>query len=385
MPPSKNANRGVTTFRGVDPQNSTKLAQIFATHGYHLSKFTLSDGTEITTDQCVQVATGEDLSNTSAPNEMWFAEILDIKTDQRHSAKRKHVYVRIRWFYTPYNLDHYHKTVGKANTCRFGRNEMILSDHIQVIPVAWIVRKARILFFDEEDGNNGAIQITPKDRWYRYHFKTGQGRMVTRKNQSLPRAGCGMPGCELRYSPEDEIQRFCPRWLCREWWHEECLRNREHVEPFSVYSLLRMLQGTPGFGGADDAADGETLVDNSNTLDVDEEFDEELASICSNLLSILKDIERDLIRSKDFEEKNLNLAPTILKNFSDFERIEKVLWCARSPIVRGKEYGVVGTGDLVAKARAILRETAESECWPTEERVAPFAASFKRIYSTIEQ
>jgi hypothetical protein len=51
MPPSKNANRGVTTFRGVDPQNSTKLAQIFATHGYHLSKFTLSDGTEITTDQ----------------------------------------------------------------------------------------------------------------------------------------------------------------------------------------------------------------------------------------------------------------------------------------------------------------------------------------------
>jgi hypothetical protein len=44
---------------------------------------------------------------------------------------------------------------------------MILSDHIQVIPVAWIVRRARILFFDEEDGNNGGIQITPKDRWYR--------------------------------------------------------------------------------------------------------------------------------------------------------------------------------------------------------------------------
>ncbi|CAE6363706.1 unnamed protein product [Rhizoctonia solani] len=113
-PPPRGASRGSITFSDIDPGDWEKLGQIFAIHGSRLSKFTLSDGTEITTDECVQVATGEDFSNTSAPNEMWFAEIMDIKTDRKHSTRRKDVYVRIRWFYTPYNLDNYHKTVGKA-------------------------------------------------------------------------------------------------------------------------------------------------------------------------------------------------------------------------------------------------------------------------------
>ncbi|KAG8688668.1 hypothetical protein FRC11_004988 [Ceratobasidium sp. 423] len=280
MPPSRNARRGSISFRDIDPTDWEKLGQVFAIHGVRQPKFALSDGTDITTDECVQIATGEDFSETSAPNEQWFAEILDIKSDNKHASDRK----------------------------------------------------------------------------------------------DLPSAGCGLKGCGLRYAPDDEIQRFCPRWLCREWWHEECLRNREHARPFTAYSLLRMLRGTPGFLGADDAADDETPVDNADSLDTDEEFDLELASICSDTLDTLKDIEQNLIRFKDYQDKNLSVTNDILRNEDHFLAIEKILWCARSPIVRGKEYGIVGTGDLVTKARNILKYTAESSNWPSPDMLAPFAS-----------
>ncbi|KAJ1307995.1 hypothetical protein OPQ81_002068 [Rhizoctonia solani] len=149
----------------------------------------------------------------------------------------------------------------------------------------------------------------------------------------------------------------------------------EFVRPFTAYALLHMLRGTPGFGGADDAADDETPVDNTNSLDIDEEFDLELASICSSTLESLRDIERTLIRAKDFQDKNLDLDQSVLRNENHFLNIEKIIWCARSPIVRGREYGVVGTGELVSKARSILKYTAESTNWPVDPDVLALFAS----------
>ncbi|KAH7341328.1 hypothetical protein B0J17DRAFT_714517 [Rhizoctonia solani] len=377
MPPSRNARHTPVSFRDIDPTDWEKLEKIFPVHGVRLPKLTLGDGTEITTDDCVQIASGDDFSETSAPNEVWFAEVLDIKSDNKQVSDREEIFVRIRWFYTPYSqraesilrtdmilikphpftdLDHYRRTVGNS------KNEVVLSNHMQVIPAIWIVRKVRILCFNEEDKSNRGDYIGPKDRWYRYHFKIGWDRIVTRKNQMLPPAGCGLSGCGLRYSPDEEVQRFCPRWLCRQWWHEECLRNREFVQPVTPYSLLHMIHGTPGFRGADDAADDETPVDTTG-LEVDEEFDHEIATICSTTFEELGKLERDVIRIKDFEDKNLALPLSVLKEEDHYRKIEKILWCARSPIVRGKEHGVVGTGDLVTKARNILKHKAESGTW----------------------
>ncbi|EUC56904.1 BAH domain protein [Rhizoctonia solani AG-3 Rhs1AP] len=379
MPPSRHARHGPVSFHDIDPTDWVKLGKIFAVHGARLSKLTLGDGTEITTDECVQIASGDDFSETSAPNEVWFAEILDIKGDYKQATNREDIFVRIRWFYTPYNLEHYHRTVGLLRTCRFGKNEVVLSNHFQVIPAVWIVRKVRILCFNEEDKSNRGDYIGPKDRWYRYHFKVGLDRIMTRKDQALPRAGCGLRGCGLRYSPDEEVQRFCPRWLCRKWWHEECLRNLELVQPITPYFLRHMLHDTPGFRGPDDVADDETLVDNTNSLEIDKEFEDDLFEICLMSLKALEKLERDVIRVKDFEDKNLTLSTSILRNEERYLSMEKVLWCARSPIVRGKEHGVVGTGELVSAARNILKkivDDAEAEDLPyiDPEALAPFAS-----------
>ncbi|CAE6459676.1 unnamed protein product [Rhizoctonia solani] len=369
MPPSRNSRRGPASFCDIDPTDWVKLGRLFAVHGARLPKLTLSDGTEITTDECVQIASGEDFSETSAPNEVWFAEILDIKSDDKRAIDREDVgeslcytvsatktrgvsrYSHIIKPRSLADLEHYRKTVGNLRTCRFGRNEVVLSNHFQVIPAVWIVRKVRILCFNEEDSSNKGDYISPKDRWYRYHFKVGLDRIMTRKDQGLPKPGC-LEGCGLRYSPDEEVQRFCPRWLCRKWWHEECLRNLDRVLPITPYSLLPMIHGTPGFRGPDDAADDEADVDYTNNLQTDIEFDNELTEI---VLNDLGKLERDVIRVKDFEDRNLDLPSSILQNEERYLGMEGVLWCARSPIVRGKEHGVVGTGELVTDARMILK------------------------------
>ncbi|CAE6455411.1 unnamed protein product, partial [Rhizoctonia solani] len=311
----------------------------------------------------VQIAAGDDFSETSSPNEVWFAVIVDIKCENKQAMDLEDTFVEIHWFYTPYNLERYYRTVGNLRTCRFGKNEVVLSNHSQVIPAVWIVRKVRILCFNEEDKSNKGDYIGPRDRWYRYHFKIGLDRIMTKKDETLPSAGC-LPRCGLRYSPDEEVQRFCPRWLCRKWWHEECLRNLGHVQPITPYSLLRMVHNTPGFRGPDDDADDETPVDRKNNLENDhpendEEFETDLAEICKTSLAALVKLERDVIRVKDFEDKNLNLSASILRNEERYLAMEKVLWCARSPIVRGKEHGIVGTGELVTKARNFLKSIAD--------------------------
>ena len=158
----------------------------------------------------------------------------------------------------------------------------------------------------------------------------------------LPVAGCPVTGCKLRYAPDQERQRYCPRSSCGQWYHEVCLGNVGFIKKSSPLNLQYMLSGTPGFD--DD--------------DLDEEY---LGWLDHSMNRVLND------------DDNCPLPAELLQSEDDWQLIQKLLWCAATPIVRGKEYGVAGNGSLVQEARAIVEEMMKQQpYWPNEDEVQPF-------------
>jgi hypothetical protein len=102
-----------------------------------------------------------------------------------------------------------------------------------------------------------------------------------------------------------------------------------------------MLLGTPGFDGDDYKPNFLQELEHNMTLVTDDDSNEPIPS------ELLK-----------FEDK--------------WRSIQKLIWCASTPIVRGKEYGVVGSGFLVIKARKLLEDLMTQDLWPDEDDLAPF-------------
>lgn len=127
------------------------------------------------------------------------------------------------------------------------------------------------------------------------------------------------------YRPHLEYQHYCPRDSCRIWYHLECLvKSGVKIKTESADERLQlMLRGIPGFewiGVEDD----------------DSKFFERI-KIC-------------------------------------FSFIQGIVACAQSSVVRGKEHGVVGTYQIVKRARMLLYEAHKDDLWPSEDEIKEFVS-----------
>jgi hypothetical protein len=104
MPPSRHARRNGISFHTTPETDFKKQRQIFAIHGKSHPHLILRNGEIVVngdwyliTDSLnwsfanlsysVEVDAGEDYSNTSAPDEPWIAEVLDVKGDKRDTPR----------------------------------------------------------------------------------------------------------------------------------------------------------------------------------------------------------------------------------------------------------------------------------------------------------
>lgn len=85
------------------------------------------------------------------------------------------------------------------------------------------------------------------------------------------------------------------------------------------------------------------------------EFDDEELD-----LGYLRKLERDMARVTD-EDNNDPIPGELLHNEDSWHQIKHLIWCASSPIIRGREYGVVGMGDLVVKAREGIKAIMDNK------------------------
>ncbi|KAK6503967.1 hypothetical protein TWF506_002184 [Arthrobotrys conoides] len=124
----------------------------------------------------------------------WIARVLDVRADDP-----AHVYVRIAWFYWPEDLP-----MGRMEY--HGRNEVIESNHPDIIDAMTVNGKADIKEWDEEDED-----ASFEGYYYRQQFDYLSSQLTT------PREFCI---CESYYNPDTKIVN-CPE--CNIWMHEECI------------------------------------------------------------------------------------------------------------------------------------------------------------------
>ncbi|KAG9080068.1 hypothetical protein FRC06_007114, partial [Ceratobasidium sp. 370] len=311
---------------GVDFQKQLK---IFATSGCGFSRLTLWNGEVIVQGDCIEIDRGEDFSGTSSPGEKWIAEVTEIKGESRTAVSSK------RW--VKY-LRKYKVTVGNLSSCEFGRNELVLSNHEQIIAADTIRRRIQVKFFNESATDQEPIGWN--DKWYRYILRTGTGatdnRLVLHGRVKLPPARCGVPTCRKRYDPTQDRQRFCPREDCQIWYHTQCLENvlfQKISSKCFTARLSMMLNGLP-------------------------EFDD-----------VPNDFFQELERNSDRKGRQCR--------FPQYEvgSISNVVWCAQTPISRGCGDGIVGNEDIVREARKLIWEIwdqRELNLWPSDEEVMRF-------------
>ncbi|KAG8776325.1 hypothetical protein FRC12_000984 [Ceratobasidium sp. 428] len=321
-------------FRQLANLDFAKQLKVFATNGCSYSRVTLLNGDVIVPGDCVEIDGNEDFSKTSEPGEKWIAEVCEIKAETKLTISRKR-WLKCRWFYTEKNLQNYKPTVGNLSSCNFGENELVLSNHEQIFSAESILRKTQVKFFDEFPTDaDQQVYIGEDELWYRYALRTGKGatdnRLVLHDKIKLPPAQCGVPKCRKRYDPTRDTQRFCPREGCRVWYHTQCLENvlfRKSKSKRFYSRLSSMLKGLPEFD------------------DVPDEFLNEL-------------------------EKEAGAGST-----------SSIIWCAKSPISRGCDDGIVGNEEKVRKARDLIKEIWDcrgSEIWLSDEDIAPFADTWKK-------
>ncbi|KAG8685538.1 hypothetical protein FRC09_014684 [Ceratobasidium sp. 395] len=373
MPPPRNARRSdISPFRTLESVSDFgKQVQIFGIYGSVRDRVKLQNGDIIVKGDCydisIEIKQGQDHSETSYSGESWIAKVLEIKGEDKHSEQME-LYLLCRWFYSGTNLDRYHDTVINLTRCPFSKNELALSNHQQIIRADTVLRKVSVRFFNEFDQEQ--TSIGREELWYRFNFRVGNGamdnRLVLGENQNLPPGRCAVETCTKRYKPDADYQRFCPRTTCKLWYHNQCLEDHgyERTDKRSQRShqLEALLTGTDGFLYEKDHVGREVP-------EVPAEFHEWIG------------------RQVKKEAKGGSGC-----RFPKYEvgSISNLVWCAQTPISRGRKYGVVGNQDIVAKARSFLREIWEDRkrnSWPADEDIECFSTYNKppkqRLYSCI--
>ncbi|QRV75454.1 BAH domain protein [Ceratobasidium sp. AG-Ba] len=313
-----------------------KQIQLFMLHGESRHQITLSNGDIVEKGDCIEIDQGKDYSKTSYKGERWFAKITEIK------GEGQQCYLLCYWFYSELNVNRLGVTVGNLldpsrTRCPFSWNELVLSNHQQLLLPETVLSKINIRLFNELDRDQEPIGL--KELWYRFNLRVGPGiastRLVQGTNSHLPPARCSVETCSIRYKPDEHHQRLCPRPSCGFWYHERCLMNLgflvDKKEIPASQRLPAMLYATE---------------ECMSWIDDDGREYEHLPPIFYAMLA------EGVIEEKGGDEP---IFP--LHDQDEVGSICNIIWCAQTPIKRGCSAGVVGNEAIVKKARELLRGT----------------------------
>lgn len=163
---------------------------------------------ESTIERQKAISNKEQLGPRQKSDDDWVARILEIRASDEH-----HVYARVYWMYWPDELPpHTHdgkKTVHGRQPYH-GMNELIASNHMDIINVVSVTQQALVNQWYEE--NDEDIQNA---LYWRQALDVRTFELST--VESLCK--CGNPG-----NP-DKTLIGCSNEDCRKWLHEECLKH----------------------------------------------------------------------------------------------------------------------------------------------------------------
>ncbi|KAI1437634.1 hypothetical protein GGR50DRAFT_51129 [Xylaria sp. CBS 124048] len=146
----------------------------------------------------------------------WVARILEIRASDEH-----HVYARIYWMYRPDELPAgtlAGKKLIQGRQSYHGRNELIASNHMDVINVVSVTAQATVNQWDElnEDEVHKAL-----------YWRQGLDLRNMELSSAFPRCKCNLPE-----NPDKRLIN-CSNTECRRWLHDDCLVHEALMRTFA--------------------------------------------------------------------------------------------------------------------------------------------------------
>ncbi|KAI1733970.1 hypothetical protein F4680DRAFT_367178 [Xylaria scruposa] len=159
---------------------------------------------------------GEPRQSRQKSEDDWVARILEIRASDEH-----HVYARVYWMYWPDELP-----VGTQEGKKFiqgrqsyhGQNELIASNHMDVINVVSVTAQATVNQWDET--NEDEVQ---QALYWRQAFDVRSMEL----SSALPRCKCNRPE-----NPDKQLMN-CTNPECRKWLHDDCLIHEALMKTFA--------------------------------------------------------------------------------------------------------------------------------------------------------
>ncbi|KAI1820356.1 hypothetical protein F4861DRAFT_72759 [Xylaria intraflava] len=146
----------------------------------------------------------------------WVARILEIRASDEH-----HVYARVYWMYSPDELPPGTQEGTKSIQGRqpyHGQNELIASNHMDVINVVSVTAQATVNQWDET--NEDEVQ---QALYWRQGFEVRSMEL----SPALPRCKC-----ELPENPDKRLIN-CTNSECNKWLHDDCLVHEALTKTFA--------------------------------------------------------------------------------------------------------------------------------------------------------
>ncbi|KAL3955849.1 hypothetical protein ACCO45_009868 [Purpureocillium lilacinum] len=202
-------------------------------------KYYREDFVYVATDRAIaqqMAGNGESEHHGFQPTDYWVAKILDIRARDQH-----HVYARVCWMYSPDDLPSKALDNNKLVPGRqpyHGQNELIASNHMDIIDVLSVVMRAQVRQLVESD-----------DEAVHYSLYWRQAFDCRTSELSTVDLTCY---CKMPANP-DKTLIGCSNPSCDQWLHYECLL---HACLMSVYEQL----GTDKPHKTELASKGKTVV-----------------------------------------------------------------------------------------------------------------------------
>ncbi|KAI3328559.1 hypothetical protein F4824DRAFT_407856 [Ustulina deusta] len=159
---------------------------------------------------------GETRPSRQKSDDDWVARILEIRASDEH-----HVYARVYWMYWPDELPQGTQEGKKSIQGRqsyHGQNELVASNHMDVINVVSVTAQATVNQWDET--NEDEVQ---QALYWRQAFDVRNMEL----SSALPRCKCNRPE-----NPDKQLIN-CTNTECRKWLHDDCLIHEALMKTFS--------------------------------------------------------------------------------------------------------------------------------------------------------
>ncbi|QRV89680.1 hypothetical protein RhiJN_17698 [Ceratobasidium sp. AG-Ba] len=161
----------------------------------------------------IHIRAGQVGDRSVEDNEQWHAQVREIGVRKEPGWPKEDVCLVVAWFYTREMLDDRPISRHDRKLCdNMMENELIPSDHTDVIHLSSIMGKVDVTFFNEHSHHQP--EIGPTDFFYR--------RRLIGNNVVMAKDTC-KTRCKATYDPNQDVQHYCPRDQCCRWYHVACM------------------------------------------------------------------------------------------------------------------------------------------------------------------